>query len=50
MFASWVLYYAGIKMDGFPSQNTDVALNNGARKYALDDKYGVQRGDVIIFN
>lgn len=49
MFTSWVLDHANVKMDGFPSQNTDVALSNGARKYAVD-KYDVQRGDIIIFN
>ncbi len=50
MFASYCLYFGGVEMDGFPTQNTDIALNGGARKYAIDDIYDVQYGDVIIFN
>lgn len=49
MFASWCLDRGGVKMDGFPTQNTDIALNNGAKKYAVD-KYDVRYGDVVIFN
>ena len=49
MFASYCLYFGGVKMDGFPTQNTDVALRNGAKKYAVD-KYSVRYGDVVIFN
>lgn len=49
MFASWCLDQGGVKMDGFPTQNTDVALNGGARRYAVD-KYDVRYGDIVIFN
>ena len=48
-FASYCLAQGGVKMDGFPTQNTDLALNGGARKYAID-KYKVQYGDIVIFN
>lgn len=48
-FASYCLSKGGVKMDGFPTQNTDLALNGGARKYAID-KYKVQYGDIVIFN
>lgn len=49
MFASWCLDQGGVKMDGFPTQNTDIALNGGARRYAVD-KYDVRYGDIVIFN
>lgn len=49
MFASWCLDQGGVQMAGFPTQNTDIALNNGARQYAVD-KYSVQYGDIVIFN
>lgn len=49
MFVSWCLNQGGVKMDGFPSQNTDLALKNGAKKYAID-KYKVRYGDIVIFN
>lgn len=49
MFASWCLDQGGVKMDGFPTQNTDLALNGGAKKYAVD-KYSVRYGDIVIFN
>lgn len=49
MFASWCLNQGGVKMDGFPTQNTDVALRNGAKKYAVDKK-SVRYGDIVIFN
>ena len=49
MFVSWVLDHAGVRCAGFPSQNTDVALNNGARAH-LVDKSQIQRGDVLIFD
>lgn len=50
MFVSWCLAKGGVKMDGFPSQNTDLALRNGAKKYAISDKKKVQYGDIVIFN
>jgi hypothetical protein len=49
MFVSWVLHHAGVRCAGFPSQNTDVALNNGARAH-LVDKSQIQRGDILIFD
>ena len=49
MFVSWVLYTAGVRCAGFPSQNTDVALNNGARAH-LVDKSQIRRGDILIFD
>ena len=49
MFVSWCLDKGGVKVDGFPTYNTDVALNNGARKYAVDKKK-VRYGDIVIFN
>ena len=36
-------------MDGFPTYNTDVALNKGGRKYAVNKK-DVRYGDIVIFN
>lgn len=49
MFASYCLYFGGVEMDGFPTQNTDLALNGGADKYAVDI-YDVRYGDIVIFN
>lgn len=49
MYVSWVLYHAGVRCAGFPSQNTDVALNGGARAH-LVDKSQIRRGDVLIFD
>lgn len=49
MFVSWVLYHAGVRCAGFPSQNTDVALNGGARAH-LVDRSQIRRGDVLIFD
>lgn len=49
MFVSWVLAQANVKVKGFPSQNTDLALNGGAKNY-LVDKNQVKRGDILIFD
>ena len=49
LFVSWCLDQGEVSMDGFPTYNTDVALNGGARKYAVDAK-SVRYGDIIIFN
>ena len=49
MFVSWCLVRGGVKMDGFPAYNTDVAFGNGAKKYVVD-KYSVKYGDIVIFN
>lgn len=49
MFVSYCLDKGGVKMPGFPTYNTDLALGNGAKKYAVD-KYDVRYGDIVIFN
>lgn len=49
MYVSYVLYHAGVTVKGFPTQNTDLALNGGARNYCVD-KHSIRRGDVIIFD
>ena len=49
MFASWCLDQGGVQMDGFPTQNTDLALNGGAKKYAIPIE-DVDYGDIVIFN
>lgn len=49
MFVSWVLNQAGVKVPGFPSQNTDLALNGGARNLCVD-KSQMRRGDILIFD
>ena len=49
MFVSWCLAQANVKVKGFPSQNTDLALNGGAKNY-LVDKNQVKRGDILIFD
>ncbi len=49
MFVSWCLNQGGVVMKGFPSANTDVALDGGAINYQVD-KYSVQYGDIIIYN
>lgn len=49
MYASWVLYHAGVSCPGFPTQNTDVALANGAKTRAVN-KNDIHRGDIIIFD
>ncbi len=49
MFVSWCLDQGGVKMDGFPSANTDAALENGANKYIVDIET-VRYGDIVIFN
>lgn len=49
MFVSWCLAQGGVSMDGFPTQNTDLALGNGAKKYAVE-KESVTYGDIVIFN
>ena len=49
MFVSFCLDKARVEMDGFPTYNTDLALNGGARKYEVD-KYDVRYGDIIIFD
>lgn len=50
MFVSWVLNQAGVVVKGFPSQNTDVALNGGAKNYLVNDKTKIRRGDILIFD
>lgn len=50
MFVSWVLNQAGVVVKGFPSQNTDLALNGGAKNYLITDKNKIRRGDILIFD
>lgn len=50
MFVSWVLNQAGVVVKGFPSQNTDLALNGGAKNYLVSDKNQIKRGDILIFD
>jgi hypothetical protein len=49
MFVSWVLNKAGVEVAGFPSQNTDLALNGGANKL-LVERTSIKRGDILIFD
>ena len=49
MWVSMILDKAKVRCAGFPSQNTDVALNNGARAH-LVDKSQIRRGDILIFD
>lgn len=49
MWVSMIMDKAGVKCPGFPSQNTDVAWNGGAKSRAVD-KSGIRRGDVLIFD
>ena len=49
MFVSWVLNKANVSVKGFPSQNTDLALNGGAKNY-LVDRSTIKRGDILIFD
>ena len=50
IFVSWVTYEAGVKVPGFPSQNTDLALNNGARTKLVKNVNDIKRGDILIFD
>lgn len=50
MFVSWVLDQAGVKVPGFPSQNTDLALGNGAKSKLVKRVQDIQRGDILIFD
>lgn len=49
LFVSWCLDRAGQKCAGFPTYNTDLALNGGARNL-LVDRSNIRRGDIIIYN
>lgn len=49
MYVSWVLDQGKVKVPGFPSQNTDLALNGGA-KNLLVDRTAIKRGDILIFD
>lgn len=49
LFVSWCLDRAGQKCAGFPTYNTDLALNGGARNL-LVDRSAIRRGDIIIYN
>lgn len=50
MWVSMILDKAGVFCPGFPTQNTDLALNGGARMKALSKKSQVRRGDIVIFD
>lgn len=50
IFVSWVLNQANVVVKGFPSQNTDLALDGGARNYLVSDKNQIRRGDILIFD
>lgn len=49
LFVSWCLDRAGQQCAGFPTYNTDLALNGGARNL-LVDRGDIRRGDIIIFD
>lgn len=49
MWVSMVLDKAGVECPGFPSQNTDLAWNGGAKSRAVD-KASIRRGDILIFD
>ena len=49
MWVSMIMDKAGVKCPGFPSQNTDVAYNGGARKNEVA-KSNIKRGDILIFD
>ena len=49
MWVSMILDKAQVKVPGFPSQNTDVAWNGGAKSKSVD-KNSIRRGDILIFD
>ena len=49
MWVSMILDKANVKCPGFPSQNTDLAWNGGAKTRAVS-KDQIQRGDILIFD
>lgn len=49
MWVSMILDKAGVKCPGFPSQNTDLAWNGGAKSRAVA-KSDIRRGDILIFD
>lgn len=49
MWVSMIMDKADVKCPGFPSQNTDVAWNGGAKKNAVA-KASIRRGDILIFD
>lgn len=50
MFVSWCLNQAGVKVPGFPSYNTDLAWNGGAKSRAVSNKNSIKYGDILIFD
>ena len=50
MWVSMVLDKADVFCPGFPTQNTDLALNGGARAKAISNRNNVRRGDIVIFD
>ncbi len=49
MWVSMMLNKAGVKCPGFPTYNTDLAWNGGAKSRAID-KAAIKRGDILIFD
>lgn len=49
MWVSMIMDKADVKCPGFPSQNTDLAWNGGAKSRAID-KAAIRRGDILIFD
>lgn len=49
MWVSMILDKAGVYCPGFPTQNTDIALNGGARSRCVDAS-DIRRGDIIIYD
>ena len=49
MWVSMMLDKAGVKCPGFPTYNTDLAWNGGAKSRAID-KAAIRRGDILIFD
>lgn len=49
MWVSMVMDMAKVTCPGFPSQNTDIAWNGGAKTRAIA-KENIRRGDILIFD
>lgn len=49
MWISMILDKAGVSCPGFPTYNTDLAWNGGAKARAID-KAAIRRGDILIFD
>lgn len=49
MFVSWCLNQGGVKVPGFPTYNTDLAWNGGAKTRGVA-KASIRYGDILIFD